>query len=53
MKKTALVLLFPLTLMLTACSTFTPQIGMKEQKWLKNTTASDLVYIEGNVKAYR
>jgi starvation-inducible outer membrane lipoprotein len=53
MKKAAFFLLFSVTLMLAACSTFTAQIGMKEQKWLRNTTASDLVYIEGHVKAYR
>ena len=55
MKKSALVVLIPLTLMLASCSlfTFAPQIGMKEKKWLRNTVASDLVYIEGNVKAYR
>jgi hypothetical protein len=54
MKKSALVLI-PFALMLASCSltTFAPQIGMKEKKWLRNTVASDLVYIEGNVKAYR
>lgn len=51
MKKAPLAAL--LLLMLTACGTFTPQIGMLEKKWLKNTVSSDLVYIEGNVKAYR
>jgi len=53
MKKITLVLLLPLMLLLGACGTFTPQVGMREKKWLRNTTASDLVYIEGNVKAYR
>jgi hypothetical protein len=55
MKKTTLVLLFPLMLALSACSmfTYTTKIGMNEKKWLNNTTASDLIYIEGNVKAYR
>lgn len=55
MKKTALILLLPLMFMLSACSmfTYTTRIGMKEKKWLHNTTSSDLIYIEGNVKAYR
>lgn len=55
MKKTALLLLVSLGLLLTGCSifTFTPKIGMGEKRWLNNTTASDLVYIEGDVKAYR
>ncbi len=55
MKKTALLLLISLGLLLNGCSilTFTPKIGMREKRWLHNTTASDLVYIEGNVKAYR
>lgn len=53
MKRLRPALLLPLTLLLAACGTFTPQIGMKEKKWLRNTTAYDIVYIEGNVKAYR
>ncbi len=56
MKKPALALLLPLTLLISACSLFpfTPTIGAtSEKKWLRNTVSSDLVYIEGNVKAYR
>ncbi len=53
MKKSLPLLLLPLVLLLTACSTFTPQIGMQEKKWLRHTTAFDVVYIEGNIKAYR
>jgi hypothetical protein len=55
MKKIILVLLLPLMLTLSACSSFTTptEIGMKERKWLHNATASDLIYIDGNVKAYR
>lgn len=55
MKKAPLLVLFTLGLLLTGCSilTFTPKIGMGEKRWLHNTTASDLVYIDGDVKAYR
>jgi hypothetical protein len=55
MKKNVLLLLLPLLLLSSACSMFTysTKIGMKEKKWLYNTVASDLVYAEGNVKAYR
>ena len=51
--KKPLLLLVPLTLLLAACGTFTPQIGMQEKKWLRHTIAADVVYIEGNIKAYR
>jgi hypothetical protein len=55
MKKTVLVLLLPVVLAFSACSAFTysTKLGMKEKKWLYNTVSSDLVYAEGNVKAYR
>ncbi len=53
MKKTTLVLLTVLTLLGTACSTYVPAVGMKEKKFLNNTVTYDLVYAEGNVKAYR
>lgn len=53
MKKPLPLLLASLTLLLAACGTFTPQIGMQEKKWLRHTVASDVVYIEGNIKAYR
>lgn len=55
MKKTVLILLLPVVLLTSACSmfTYTTKLGMKEKKWLHNTVASDLVYAEGNVKAYR
>jgi len=55
MKKILLVVLLPMMLAVTGCSLFqfTPKIGMGEKRWLHNTVASDLIYIEGNVKAYR
>ncbi len=55
MKKIALILLLPVVLLTGACSMFTysTTLGMKEKKWLHNAVASDLVYAEGNVKAYR
>jgi starvation-inducible outer membrane lipoprotein len=52
MKKSSFALLCLLPLMLAAC-TFVPQLGVKEKTWLRKTAVSDLVYIEGNVKAYR
>lgn len=52
MKKTALVLLGALALLASAC-TYVPKTGMKEQTFLKHTITYDLVYLEGNVKAYR
>lgn len=53
MKKTTLALLTVLTLLATGCFTYVPKAGMKEKKFLNNTITYDLVYIEGNVKAYR
>lgn len=53
MNKTARLLLGALALLsLTAC-TFVPKLGMRERRWLNNTFSSDLVYIDGDVKAYR
>lgn len=55
MKKTALILLLPVVLLTSACSmlTYSTKLGMGEKRWLYHTVASDLVYVEGNVKAYR
>ena len=54
MKKTTLALLtVVVTLLATGCMTYVPKTGMKEKKFLNNTVTYDLVYIEGNVKAYR
>ena len=55
MKRIIPALLCALTLLLASCSltTFVPQIGMKEKKWLRNTVSFDLVYLERSVKAYR
>lgn len=39
-------------LALTAC-TFVPKLGMRERRWVSNAYSSDLVYIDGDVKAYR
>lgn len=46
------LLLCALILPLAAC-TYVPRTGMSEKKWLRNTFASDLVYIQGDIKAYR
>lgn len=56
MKKTALILLASLSLGLTGCSTWFPysaKVGSTEASFLRNTITYDLVYLEGNVKAYR
>jgi hypothetical protein len=34
-------------------STFGPKLGMTENQWLHTTLIADVVYMEGNVKAYR
>ncbi|MDB6166262.1 MAG: hypothetical protein JWQ83_1402 [Lacunisphaera sp.] len=52
MKKTLPIILALSALALTAC-VFVPKPGMKETKWLKNTITSDLVYMQGDMKAYR
>jgi hypothetical protein len=53
MKTTATVLLAAFVLLASACSTYVPTIGMEEKDFLKNTVSYDLVYLQGNVKAYR
>jgi len=53
MKKTTLTLVTLVTLLATGCMTYVPKVGMKEKKFLNNTVTYDLVYIQGNVKAYR
>ncbi len=30
-----------------------PELGMTEKQWFRRTLVADLVYMEGNVKAYR
>lgn len=52
MKKIIPSLLITSLLMLAAC-TFVPKLGMKESRWIRNTISHDLIYIEGDVKAYR
>ena len=43
-----------LSILLSSCvSTFGPKIGMTEKHWLHTTLIADIVYMEGNVKAYR
>jgi hypothetical protein len=53
MNKTSRLLLLALALPFVAACTFVPKVGMTEKKWLKHTLSSDLVYLEGDVKAYR
>lgn len=54
MKKATLTLLSVLTLLAAAaCSTYVPEAGMPEKKFLSHAVTYDLVYMEGNVKAYR
>ncbi len=52
MKKTTSLLFCALLLSLSACA-FVPKLGMGERRWRSNALSSDLVYIEGDVKAYR
>lgn len=53
MKHTARLLLCALALLsLTACA-FVPKIGTGERRFVSNAYSADLVYIEGNIKAYR
>ena len=55
MKKIALILLAVLSLGLSGCTLFpySPKVGSSEGSFLRNTITYDLVYLEGNVKAYR
>ena len=56
MKKIALILLASLSLGLSGCSTLFPysaKVGSTENSFLRNTITADLVYLEGDVKAYR
>lgn len=53
MKHTIRLLLCTLALLsLTACA-FVPKIGTGERRFVNNAYSADLVYIEGNIKAYR
>ncbi len=53
MNHTARLLLCTLALLsLTAC-TFVPKIGTGERRFVRNSYSAELVYIEGNIKAYR
>ena len=52
MKKTLPIVLGLAAFALTACA-FIPKPGMTESKWLRNTITSDLVYMQGDMKAYR
>lgn len=55
MKKSALALLVLATLFASGCAltTFIPKVGTSEGRWIRNTISYDLVYMEGNVHAYR
>ena len=53
MNHTARLLLCTLALLsLTACA-FVPKIGTGERRFVNNSYSAELVYIEGNIKAYR
>lgn len=53
MNKTARLLIAVFALVsLTACA-FVPKLGMRERRWVGQAYSSDLVYIDGDVKAYR
>ncbi|HRJ47352.1 MAG TPA: hypothetical protein PKY38_08325 [Opitutaceae bacterium] len=52
MNKYSRLILCALILPLAAC-TYVPRTGMSERKWLRNTFSFDLVYIQGDMKAYR
>jgi hypothetical protein len=54
-KPTRLLLCLPLLLSFSACSliTYVPKLGASERRWVSHTVGADLVYIEGDVKAYR
>jgi hypothetical protein len=56
MNKPARLLLCALALLsLNACAlvAFVPKLGMGERRWVNRAYSSDLVYIDGDVKAYR
>lgn len=55
MKKTAIILLASLSLLLSACTLFpySPKVGSSEGSFLRNTISYELVYLQDNVKAYR
>lgn len=54
MKLPSTLVLIISTLLLAGCeSASEPKIGVAEKKWLRDTVLSDLVYTDGNVKAYR
>jgi hypothetical protein len=53
MNHTARLLLCTLALLsLTACA-FVPKIGTGERRFVNNSYSAELVYIDGNIKAYR
>jgi hypothetical protein len=42
-----------LTLLVGCLSMSSTRLGMDEKDWLRSTLIADLVYLEGDVKAYR
>ncbi|HVZ63431.1 MAG TPA: hypothetical protein VG936_02495 [Lacunisphaera sp.] len=52
MKTRIPALLALLALFLTSCA-FIPRLGTSERSWRNHTISYELIYIQGNVKAYR
>ncbi len=52
MKSLVALPLLVLALAFAGC-TFVPETGMAEKRWLRHNDLAQLVYIEGNIKAYR
>ena len=52
MKKCTLALLCLLIPLLASC-VFAARLGLKEKSWIRHTMSPELVYIDGDVKAYR
>jgi hypothetical protein len=53
MNKTVRLLTAAFALLALSACAFVPKLGMRERRWVSNAYSSDLVYIDGDVKAYR
>ena len=54
MKITSTIFMAIIVVAMAGCqSTFGPHIGMTESQWLHRTLIADVVYMEGDIKAYK
>jgi len=53
MNKPVRLIVCSLALLALSACTYVPKLGMRESRFVRNSFSTDLVYIDGDVKAYR